>query len=1012
MSIISVRVTNKVPRLVNQAKIVCNNSDYQIVFSFDSEWSEFTTKTARFIWNGEYADVSFTGNTVAVPMLQNTTGVYVGLYAGDLHTTEAMYIPCEPSIICKGGTEAEAPGPIERGLPAGGSAGQVLSKASGESYDVEWMDPAAGGGSSVTVDAELIEGSENPVQSKVIQSALAGKQPLGSYVKTVNGATPDENGNVEVESGGSGGTTDYTDLENKPKINGVELTGDKTAEELGVGSPSDEQVASAVSAWLDEHPEATTSVADGSITPKKLSFYDDGLQYVDVGALALTEQITQTAAQGIGIYYAGYLSEPIPVNGADHCYLKTPGRTSSIAVSQYVTVCPVFYDVDGNWLTSGNVEGVYQDFGKYNGNYKYFSTFDGFHIPDGCSYIRMFSRYEDSLADMTLYFSFKDMVEKKAWQNDTTDEIKEQWGVVDGVYRNLLNISGNHGLKITSKAGFPGFYELPSDWSGIVNKSASDVMVFLNPVETRGFKEIYCRFTNAQSSRANWELYFNVGFLLYDYGMNYIGQLSVDNGAVDGVAECHLVKYVGTEQTNHYYKLTVGETVAYVFLVANYDKGQITEIETTGCMSYSPFDITESKENVGMAEFSRPVRLGVEKAIDENTYYRFQQIGKLIDQKEIKYMAWNHNRMHYDATRNKFVMAFRGSNAHAGSTTGAIFTTIDPLTYKAGESVAITDGTNTLQTVYGFVLDDSDNYMVFGPVEQNSAVVYKFESTNGGTTWTNAGAITVDSSGATNANASTYNYTWFYSMYRLSDGTLLASYDDVVSPKDKKYGFVARSTDGGLNWNLIEVLPAASTASMSIGPCEQCFFEIDGTVIAIGRVNHYNLSYRDVPYNAVLMYSTDSGETWTGYGYSDRIQNHCQTVAAFEHDGIVEVLAMDRDYNASSAESVGRINHYSCTKSEALNDGFKLREVFYSQSKVSADFAGIALAQDKYGNVLVAYSDSTPEASTITSPHFMVGASGGVRTPCCDGIASDKLPYSGEKVEALIAALRAELSGT
>lgn len=208
MSIISVRVTNKVPRLVNQAKIVCNNSDYQIVFSFDSEWSEFTTKTARFIWNGEYADVSFTGNTVAVPMLQNTTGVYVGLYAGDLHTTEAMYIPCEPSIICKGGTEAEAPGPIERGLPAGGSAGQVLSKASGESYDVEWMDPAAGGGSSVTVDAELIEGSENPVQSKVIQSALAGKvgtEELNENSETLGTLTvKDSDGNVlGVYDGGS-----------------------------------------------------------------------------------------------------------------------------------------------------------------------------------------------------------------------------------------------------------------------------------------------------------------------------------------------------------------------------------------------------------------------------------------------------------------------------------------------------------------------------------------------------------------------------------------------------------------------------------------------------------------------------------------------------------------------------------------------------------------------------------------------------------------------------------------
>lgn len=37
------------------------------------------------------------------------------------------------------------------------------------------------------------------------------------------------------------------------------------------GSVTDEQVNTAVSAWLAEHPEATTTVADGSITPDKLS---------------------------------------------------------------------------------------------------------------------------------------------------------------------------------------------------------------------------------------------------------------------------------------------------------------------------------------------------------------------------------------------------------------------------------------------------------------------------------------------------------------------------------------------------------------------------------------------------------------------------------------------------------------------------------------------------------------------------------------------------------------------
>lgn len=57
-------------------------------------------------------------------------------------------------------------------------------------------------------------------------------------VTSVNGNAPDENGNVTVE----------------------------------VGQPTDEQIATAVEGWLDEHPEATTTVADGSITREKMAF--------------------------------------------------------------------------------------------------------------------------------------------------------------------------------------------------------------------------------------------------------------------------------------------------------------------------------------------------------------------------------------------------------------------------------------------------------------------------------------------------------------------------------------------------------------------------------------------------------------------------------------------------------------------------------------------------------------------------------------------------------------------
>lgn len=41
--------------------------------------------------------------------------------------------------------------------------------------------------------------------------------------------------------------------------------------EVGAGGVTDEQIALAVSAWLDDHPEATTVVPDGSITEEKLS---------------------------------------------------------------------------------------------------------------------------------------------------------------------------------------------------------------------------------------------------------------------------------------------------------------------------------------------------------------------------------------------------------------------------------------------------------------------------------------------------------------------------------------------------------------------------------------------------------------------------------------------------------------------------------------------------------------------------------------------------------------------
>ena len=44
---------------------------------------------------------------------------------------------------------------------------------------------------------------------------------------------------LEINGGGGGGTSDYDDLTNKPSINGVSLSGDMSADDLGLAEASD-----------------------------------------------------------------------------------------------------------------------------------------------------------------------------------------------------------------------------------------------------------------------------------------------------------------------------------------------------------------------------------------------------------------------------------------------------------------------------------------------------------------------------------------------------------------------------------------------------------------------------------------------------------------------------------------------------------------------------------------------------------------------------------------------------
>lgn len=108
MNYISIEIKNKIARLENPSeKIVCGNSDYIIKFLFDEEWDAYHVKTARFTFNGEYTDVVFSGDQCEVPVMQKVDGVFVGVYAGELHTTTPAFVNCEKSILCRNGTPKE-----------------------------------------------------------------------------------------------------------------------------------------------------------------------------------------------------------------------------------------------------------------------------------------------------------------------------------------------------------------------------------------------------------------------------------------------------------------------------------------------------------------------------------------------------------------------------------------------------------------------------------------------------------------------------------------------------------------------------------------------------------------------------------------------------------------------------------------------------------------------------------------------------------------------------------------
>lgn len=106
---IVIKVTDKVPELVSGPDyVVCDNSDYTVVWQLDEEWAQFEHRTMQVNYkDGTYERVLFTGNTCALPAIPVKDWFHVGLFAGDIHTTRPVKLFANRAITTDSGEERD-----------------------------------------------------------------------------------------------------------------------------------------------------------------------------------------------------------------------------------------------------------------------------------------------------------------------------------------------------------------------------------------------------------------------------------------------------------------------------------------------------------------------------------------------------------------------------------------------------------------------------------------------------------------------------------------------------------------------------------------------------------------------------------------------------------------------------------------------------------------------------------------------------------------------------------------
>jgi hypothetical protein len=232
---------------------ILNDKEYNVnkcYFSFSEEYTDDLVKKAVFIQGSSKIEMSIINNQCEIPsevLNQGTFEIHVYAYEVDGEELVIRYSPTYDTAYVRAGSYVEnteepeviTPTQFEQYMKA---MNDGLNEVANVDIDSEQLS----NGTSVTITNRY--GESQTTYAYNGQNGADGADGKDAKINGVNtisiqageNVTIDQTGNtltINSTGGGSGGTSDYTELSNKPKINNVELDGNKTTSDLGIVIP-------------------------------------------------------------------------------------------------------------------------------------------------------------------------------------------------------------------------------------------------------------------------------------------------------------------------------------------------------------------------------------------------------------------------------------------------------------------------------------------------------------------------------------------------------------------------------------------------------------------------------------------------------------------------------------------------------------------------------------------------------------------------------------------------------